>query len=90
MGAKLVTGAADVLETLNMQQVQGFINNKKISPDSKEEKIVLEILSGEPMHVNDLIKQSQLGTAQVSSTLILMEMKGKVKNLGNMMYVIAR
>jgi len=59
MGAKLVTNAADILEVLNMQQVTEFIANKKISPDSKEEAALLEILSYEPTHVNELIKQSK-------------------------------
>lgn len=90
LGAKLVTSAADVLEVLNMKEVKEFIQTKKISPDSNEEKIILENLSGEPVHINELIKASGLDTATVNSTLVLMEMKGKVKNLGNQMYVTAR
>lgn len=91
MGAKLVTSAADVLEALNMQQVREFVETKKISPDSEEEKIVLDILSnGEARHIDELIKQTAMRTDSVNSLLIMMEMKGKVKNLGNMMYVMAR
>jgi DNA processing protein len=90
LGAKLVTSAADVAEVLNMKEVKEFVQTKKILPDSNEEKIILEILSTEPIHINQLIKESGLLTSVVNSTLILMEMKGKVKNLGNQMYVTAR
>ena len=90
LGAKLITDAADVLEVLNMKEVKKFIENKKITADSNEEKIILEILSGEPIHINELIKQSNLDTATVNSTVVLMEIKGKTKNLGNNMYVIGR
>jgi len=34
--------------------------------------------------------ETKLDTATVSSTLTLMEMKGKAKNLGGMQYVIVR
>jgi len=90
MGAKLVTSASDVLEALNMKQVKDFIDNRKISPDTKEEAIILDILSNEPIHIDELIKKSGMNTATINSTLILMEMKGKVRNLGNMMYIASR
>ncbi|NMC51224.1 DNA-protecting protein DprA [Candidatus Kuenenbacteria bacterium] len=90
MGAKLVNSANDVLEALNMQQVKEFIDNRKISPDTSEEAVILEILSNEPLHVDEIIKKTNLTVAQANSTLVLMEMKGKLKNLGNMMYVAAR
>lgn len=89
-GAKLVTCANDILETLNLGQLQIVISSKKISPDTKEEEILLGFLSKEPIHIDNLVKQSGLATNTVSSTLIMMEMKGKIKNLGGMNYVLAR
>ena len=90
LGAKSITSAADVLEVLNLRQVKNFVASKKIVADSKEEEILLKFLSREPIHINGLISKSQLDTAVVNSTLVLMEMKGKIKNLGNQMYVRAR
>ncbi len=90
LGAKLITQTADILEALNMEEVKSLIQNKKIVADSKEEEIILKYLSKEPQHINEIIKYSQLSTAAVNSTLILMEMKGKIKNLGGQMYVLAR
>ena len=90
LGAKLITSAADVLEVLDLSQIKDFVSNRKIVADSKEEEILLEFLSNEPIHINELIKSSSLDTAMVNSTLVLMEMRGKVKNLGNQMYILAR
>lgn len=90
LGAKLVTAAADVLEALNMQNIKQVVENREIIPDSTEEKLILEHLTSEPVHINHLIKLSGLSTAMVNSTLLLMEMKGKVKHLGGQMYVKGR
>lgn len=90
MGAKPVTSAIDILEALNLELAQEFMENKKIMPDTQEEEILLPFLSREPVHVDELIKKSKLNTSIVNSTLIMMEMKGKVRNLGGMNYVLSR
>lgn len=90
MGAKLVSTASDILEALNLTQATDFIASKEIIPDTKEEEILLKIISYEPVHVDKLIQASKLNTSVVNSTLIMMEMKGKVKNIGGNYYVLAR
>ncbi len=88
LGAKAVTRASDILDELNLNQVSKFIENKKIIPATKEEEIILKFLSKEPIHIDKLAQLSNLDIATVNSTLILMEMKGKVKNLGANNYII--
>lgn len=90
MGAKLVTSCQDILEELNLSGAREFIEAKKIIPETKEEAKILEVLNAEPIHIDNLVKTTDLDTATISSTLTIMEMKGKVKNLGGMRYVIAR
>jgi DNA processing protein len=90
MGAKAVASAADILEALNLQRAIEYVEAKKIVPDSKNEAILLEYLSKEPVHIDILIKQSKLDTATVNSTITMMEIKGKVRNLGGSQYVLAR
>ena len=89
LGAKMVTKAEDVLETLDLGLIKEFVETKKIIPDSEEEALILEFLSHEPIHADELVRQTKLDTSQINSTLTLMEMKGRVKNLGGMMYVIS-
>lgn len=89
-GAHLVTNIEDIIEVLNLQDLKLYVTNKEIIPDSPIEAKLLEILSREPVHVDNLIKNSNLDSATVNSTLTLMEMKGKIKNLGGMKYILTR
>lgn len=90
LGAKPVVSTEDILEALNLNQATNFIANQKIVPESKEEETLLRFLSKEPVHVDKLVQESKLSASAVNSTLTMMEMKGKVKNLGNMNYVLSR
>lgn len=90
MGAKAVSSAKDILEDLNLALSIQYVENKQIIAETKEEAIILEHLSKEPVHVNQIIKSSKLSSSLVLSTLTLMEMKGKIKNLGGTNYVVSR
>jgi len=90
MGAKLVSQANDILEELNLNLLTvSSLADKKIVPDNQEEALILKQLSSQPIHIDKIIKQTKLSTAMVNSTLTLMEMKGKVRNLGGNNYVLA-
>ena len=90
LGAKVITCANDIIEALNLVQVASYIENKKIIPESAEEEKILTILNYEPKHIDELVRLTKLNTSVINSTLTIMEMKGKVKNLGGMQYVKAR
>jgi DNA processing protein len=90
MGAKPVMKAEDILDALNLQEVAQYVTNTTILPDSPTEAKVLEHLSREPVHIDELIRKSGLESHVVNGTMTLMEMKGKIRNLGGMMYVLAR
>ena len=87
MGAKMALSAEDILNELNITQKLGHIEASVIIPDSKEEEILLNLLK-KPVLVDVLIKESKLAPALVNSTLIMLEMKGMVTNLGGTSYVI--
>ncbi|HAT03692.1 MAG TPA: DNA-protecting protein DprA [Candidatus Magasanikbacteria bacterium] len=89
-GAKCVTKAQDIIDTLNLQDIKEYVTNKEVLPDSPTEAQILPHLSREPIHIDELIKKSNLNSQTVNSALVLMEMKGKIRNLGGMMYVLAR
>lgn len=89
MGAKAVTGALDIIDALDLQLAQQFIQNKKVIADTKEEEILLQFLSSEPIHIDEIIQKSKLNTSIINSTLTMMEMKGKVKNIGSNYYIIS-
>lgn len=85
MGANLVTSAEDILEyyghTIKPQKT-------KPKPSDDTEKAIFEALDEKERHVDIIIKESGLESQIVISTLTLMEIKGKVKNLGGMVYAL--
>ncbi len=89
-GAKLVQNVDDVLEELNLALIPEHIKADKILPDSPEEAILLDHLSRQPTHIDELTRQAGLPTSLVSSTLTMMELKGMVQQVGAMNYVVVR
>jgi len=88
LGAKLVSSSQDILDELNLTSTTTVPQNKKVVPSSPEEAKLLKHLSTDPIHIDKLVNKSKLETSVASSTLTLMEMRGKVKNLGSMNYII--
>ena len=86
-GAKVVTSVKDILEELNLgtNQIPKPILPKNFESD--EEKIIMSLLSTEPVHIDNISKLSKLSVSQVSSCLSMMEIKGYVKNIGGQNYI---
>jgi DNA processing protein len=89
-GAKLVLGPEDVLEELNLNMVAEQVEARQVLPDDETEAALLSHLSAEPAHVDEIRQQVGLSIEQVTSTLALMELKGMVRQVGGMKYVVAR
>jgi DNA processing protein len=89
-GAKLVRNCQDVLEELNLQAVAQQLEFKEIIPTSDTESLLLHKLSAEPSHIDEICAGSGLPVSTVSSTLAMMELKGLIKSIGSMKYVLAR
>ncbi len=89
-GAKLVRDYTDILEELNLTAVARQIEMREILPESDTESLLLKQLSAEPTHIDEVCRSSGLPAATVSSTLAMMELKGLVKQVGTMNYVLAR
>ena len=85
-----MTNVADVLEELNLTMVSEEAQARATIPENETEAVLLECLSAEPVHVDELGRAVQLPIAQVTSTLALMELKGMIRRVGGMSYVLAR
>lgn len=86
MGAKLVLNAEDILEELNIAEI---VKRKQKLPIPKNEKeaIILDILKSEQFSIDEIVKKTKLPAGEVSAILSLMEIDGKVKNIGGMNYI---
>ncbi len=89
-GAKLVRDYTDILEELNLTAVARQIEMREVLPESETESTLLKQLSAEPTHIDEVCRSSGLPAATVSGTLAMMELKGLVKQVGTMNYVLAR
>jgi len=90
MGAKAVTEANDILEDLNLKNLSKEIDSQEILGDNPMEKKLLEIISKEPVLLNEIIQLSKLDAGEVTATLTFLEMKGKVRNVGGQQYIRSR
>jgi DNA processing protein len=85
-GARMVTEANDALEALNLAAI--FEKAAITAPNlNSDEETIYQLLSHEPKHIDQIIEKSAMTSAAVGSSLSLMEMKGIVKNLGQMRYI---
>ena len=89
-GAHLVTNVQDILMVLNLFLVPQHIEIQAALPDNNEERTLLALLSHDPLHIDELIRESGLPTTTVAATLMVMELKGMIKQFGGMQYVLAR
>lgn len=87
MGAKVATTSQDILDALHLQAGKIFLETREAVPDSREEAALAPHVTREPKHIDELVRASGLTAQSVAATLTLMEMKGRVMNLGGMHYI---
>lgn len=88
MGAKLVFNAEDILDELNIESRIRKQEPKKITPENLEEETILSLIKDEAKHIDEIVRESGFDPGKVASIMSLMEIKGKIRNLGNMVYSI--
>jgi DNA processing protein len=87
-GAKAVSSAQEIIETFDFQYEARHTALKKAVPASIEEEKIIAIIGCETRHINDIVRLSELDTSRINSTLIIMEMKGMVRNIGGGEYIL--
>jgi DNA processing protein len=89
-GAKAVLEPSDILRELNLSMAAEQAEAREILPSNEIEAALLDRLSAEPTHVDEIGRTVGLPIAEVSSALAIMELKGMVRQVGGMKYVVAR
>ncbi|MEM7798939.1 MAG: DNA-processing protein DprA, partial [Chloroflexota bacterium] len=87
-GAKLVCRTEDILEELQLPIKTSQSAVQRVLPETAEEAALLPLLSHNPLHVDEITRQSLLPTSMVSSTLTILELKGVVRHVGGMQYAL--
>jgi len=78
-GAKLVLGAEDILEELEIEKKPLAGKLAKVVPKTKEEEILLSLLKEGSKNLDELVRLSKIKIGKVLPALTMMEIKGKVK-----------
>lgn len=89
-GAILVNSASDIIKEFNLEAKGLQLKAREVVPETEDEAVILKILGNEELHIDEIIQKSNLETSSITAILVMMEMKGKVKNTGNQVYRIAR
>ncbi len=87
-GAHVVTCAKDIFDVFEMEKSspEKPHTTVKHKGETREEKIILELLSKDPTHIDDITRQSNLPVHVIASTLSIMELKGLVQDVGAQTY----
>lgn len=86
-GARLVTEPEEILEELGLERMRNEECKMQNVQLSEVEERILQCLSNENKHIDEICRDSNLSIAAVSASLIKMEIQGLVKNLGGGSYV---
>jgi DNA processing protein len=89
-GAQPLLCASDLMQALNLTRLGEQKAARKMLPADAVETQLLEALSDQPAHVDEIRNQTGLPIEKVSATLALMELKGMVRQVGGMNYIAVR
>ena len=80
----------DLLEGLNLDLVARHEQADLELPEDEKERSVYKALTNDPVHVDEIQLQCGLPVAEVTAALALLELKGRVQQVGGMQYVRTR
>ena len=89
-GAHPLLKPQDILDALDLTRVTEHRTARRALPTDLTEAQLLNVLGQEPLHVDEIRSQIGLPVEKVSSTLVMMELKGMVRHVGGMNYVAVR
>ncbi|MGI6367465.1 MAG: DNA-processing protein DprA [Anaerolineae bacterium] len=85
--AKLVTGVEDILSELNLSMIVEQRTVAEQVPGNANEALLLQAIGSDAVHVDELARSTGMGSGDVMSTLLMLELKGMVRAVDGMTYV---
>lgn len=86
-GAIPLLNVNDILNHLNIEQIRNQQAARAVIPADPQEAALLRHINHEPLHLDELVRQSTLPAPQVAGLLTMMELKGLVRQVGSLSYV---
>ena len=86
-GAKLTESADDILRELKLpQKTTGILFTEGKNAD---ESLILNALKEEILYIDKIIEETKMPASRVASALAILEIEGKIRNLGGNLYAIS-
>lgn len=89
-GAHPLLSADEVLEAMNMDVILRQETADRELPEDETERTIMEALTGEPIHVDELGLRCDIPVAQLTASLAMLELKGRARQVGGMQYIKVR
>ena len=89
-GAHPLVNPEEVLEILNLNMVSQQRAARSALPADQTEAHLLQIIGQEPLHIDDICNHASMPIETVTAALVLMELKGMIRQVGGMHYVSVR
>src|SRR5215211_6266839 len=89
-GALPLLSVNDLMQAIDLTRMGEHKAARKVIPSDEVEARLMNVLSEQPLHIDEIRNQSELPIEKVSATLALMELKGMVRQVGGMNYVAVR
>jgi len=89
-GARPLLDPNDVVEALHLDRVQEYIQARLMLPEDEVESAILTILSQEALHVDEIQVKSGITMDKLSAALVMMELKGMVRQVNSMTYSLVQ
>ncbi|MBA2468078.1 MAG: DNA-protecting protein DprA [Chloroflexia bacterium] len=86
-GARLVRNADDVLEDLRLRNQAAHVEVQQPLVLDEDERRILNVLTSEPRHIDDVVEACGLALPRVSGVLLTLELQQLVRNVGAHFYV---
>ena len=93
-GAELVQSANDILKELQLKhlsfngRVSSQISHIQSGNENFEKALILKTLAQKSLHIEKIIERTNLPAQKVLSMLSIMEIKGRIRNLGGNIFAI--
>jgi len=89
-GAKLVENAEDIVtEIQELNKISGRMNRKEIKPEelSGEESAIWNLLTDEPMHIDQIAQKISISPSEALAVLLSLELKNCIRQLSGMCFI---
>jgi DNA processing protein len=86
-GAIPLLNVNDVLNHLDLEHARSQQAARAVISADPQEAALLRHLNHEPLHLDELVRQSDLPAPQIAGLLTMMELKGLVRQVGSLTYV---